>query len=237
MRPPPGLLGRLRRMAAASACSRLSCTARHRSILVSRKTRTDSRCCCPTSRGVALSRTYLGNRGKWCGDSDRPARQYYNPQWLITLGNQGGCHAQGDHCGCGHRRCCRGVDSGSGGPSRRLASVRCPLLTPYGVLAKVFALCRGWARCGRWTPCALVLRQLANGLRTSAQLLYAQVDAIAGRRRCSVPSVIRADVTITKRQRQVLIDVYEAFRRQSPDGTPPGGTTLHSESPHGRGDG
>ncbi|WP_433435819.1 hypothetical protein [Nonomuraea sp. CA-141351] len=105
------------------------------------------------------------------------------------------------------------------------------------MLAKVFALRRGWARCGRWMPGALILRQLANGLRVSAQLLYAQVGPIAGRRRCSVPSAIRADATITRRQRQVLIDVYEAFRRQSPGGTPAGGTTLHSEGPHGLGDG
>ncbi|SDL76331.1 hypothetical protein [Nonomuraea jiangxiensis] len=53
--------------------------------------------------------------------------------------------------------------------------------------------------------------------------VWARLEAIAGRHRCSVRTAIRTDAAITRHQRRVLIDVYESFLRQGlPTGTPLG---------------
>jgi transcriptional regulator with XRE-family HTH domain len=62
-------------------------------------------------------------------------------------------------------------------------------------------------------PSAEILQQIAKGLRISAEALYVQagiLDAPAGG---PVPDAIRAAVELTERQKQVLLDVYETFRR------------------------
>ncbi|GAA2408764.1 hypothetical protein GCM10010404_78420 [Nonomuraea africana] len=62
---------------------------------------------------------------------------------------------------------------------------------------------------------AELLRQLAKGLHVSAQALYAQAGLIEGREsRSDVLAAIQADITITERQRQMLIDIYTSFRNQ-----------------------
>ena len=62
-------------------------------------------------------------------------------------------------------------------------------------------------------PSAEILQQIAKGLRISAEALYVQagiLDAPAGG---PVPDAILAAVELTERQKQVLLDVYETFRR------------------------
>jgi transcriptional regulator with XRE-family HTH domain len=62
-------------------------------------------------------------------------------------------------------------------------------------------------------PSAEILQQIAKGLRISAEALYVQagiLDAPAGG---PVPDAIRAAAELTERQKQVLLDVYETFRR------------------------
>ncbi|HEX4721754.1 MAG TPA: helix-turn-helix transcriptional regulator [Pseudonocardiaceae bacterium] len=62
-------------------------------------------------------------------------------------------------------------------------------------------------------PSAEILQQIAKGLRISAEALYVQagiLDAPAGG---PVPDAIRAATELTERQKQVLLDVYETFRR------------------------
>jgi transcriptional regulator with XRE-family HTH domain len=62
-------------------------------------------------------------------------------------------------------------------------------------------------------PSADILQQIAKGLRISAEALYVQagiLDAPAGG---PVPDAIRAAVELTERQKQVLLDVYETFRK------------------------
>ncbi|HEX4701610.1 MAG TPA: helix-turn-helix transcriptional regulator [Pseudonocardiaceae bacterium] len=62
-------------------------------------------------------------------------------------------------------------------------------------------------------PSAEILQQIAKGLRISAEALYVQagiLDAPAGG---PVPEAIRAATELTERQKQVLLDVYETFRR------------------------
>jgi transcriptional regulator with XRE-family HTH domain len=66
-------------------------------------------------------------------------------------------------------------------------------------------------------PSADILQQIAKGLRISAEALYVQagiLDAPAGG---PVPDAIRAAVELTERQKQVLLDVYETFRKANAD--------------------
>jgi len=68
-------------------------------------------------------------------------------------------------------------------------------------------------------PSAEILNQIAKGLRISSQALYVQAGLIEDREPPSdVISTIRADAHLTERQRQVLIDIYESFRKENPAG-------------------
>jgi transcriptional regulator with XRE-family HTH domain len=65
-------------------------------------------------------------------------------------------------------------------------------------------------------PSAEILNQIAKGLHISAQALYVQAGLIEDREPHSdVLAAIRADVTLTGRQRQVLIDIYESFHKEN----------------------
>jgi transcriptional regulator with XRE-family HTH domain len=65
-------------------------------------------------------------------------------------------------------------------------------------------------------PSAEILNQIAKGLHISAQALYVQAGLIEDREPASdVLTAIRSDVTLTGRQRQVLIDIYESFRKEN----------------------
>ena len=68
-------------------------------------------------------------------------------------------------------------------------------------------------------PSAEILNQIAKGLRISSQALYVQAGLIEDREPPSdVITAIRADPLLTERQRQVLIDIYESFRKEAPAG-------------------
>jgi transcriptional regulator with XRE-family HTH domain len=65
-------------------------------------------------------------------------------------------------------------------------------------------------------PSAEILNQIAKGLQISSQALYVQAGLIEAREPDSdVLTAIRADHLITERQRQVLIDIYESFRKEN----------------------
>ncbi|RJL30836.1 helix-turn-helix domain-containing protein [Bailinhaonella thermotolerans] len=65
-------------------------------------------------------------------------------------------------------------------------------------------------------PSAEILQQIAKGLRISAEALYVQAGFLDEREPDSnVLAAIRADTAITERQRQVLIDIYESFRKEN----------------------
>ncbi|MEV7005328.1 helix-turn-helix transcriptional regulator [Streptosporangium sp. NPDC051022] len=65
-------------------------------------------------------------------------------------------------------------------------------------------------------PSAEILNQIAKGLHISSQALYIQAGLIEEREQHSdVLAAIRADHLITERQRQVLIDIYESFRKEN----------------------
>jgi transcriptional regulator with XRE-family HTH domain len=63
-------------------------------------------------------------------------------------------------------------------------------------------------------PSAEILQQIAKGLRISAEALYVQagiLDEQDGDTR--VRPAVLSDPYLTERQKQVLIDIYESFRR------------------------
>ncbi|MFI6293496.1 helix-turn-helix domain-containing protein [Nonomuraea sp. NPDC050790] len=65
-------------------------------------------------------------------------------------------------------------------------------------------------------PSAEILNQIAKGLHISAQALYVQAGLIEDKEPPSdVEAAIRADTHLTGRQRQVLIDIYESFRKEN----------------------
>ncbi len=64
-------------------------------------------------------------------------------------------------------------------------------------------------------PSAEILQQIAKGLRISAEALYVQAGILDLPTGGPVPDAVRADVELTERQKQVLLDVYESFRREN----------------------
>jgi transcriptional regulator with XRE-family HTH domain len=73
-------------------------------------------------------------------------------------------------------------------------------------------------------PSAEILQQIAKGLRISAEALYVQAGILEDQPGDSgVRSALLADPTLSERQKQVLIEIYESFRKES-------GTTVDSPS-------
>ncbi|HET8602288.1 MAG TPA: helix-turn-helix transcriptional regulator [Marmoricola sp.] len=77
-------------------------------------------------------------------------------------------------------------------------------------------------------PSAEVLQQLAKALRISAEQVYVQAGILNAEDEQvrSVELAILADPVLTERQKQSLLDVYQAFRAVHPDPTPP---VVHEE--------
>jgi transcriptional regulator with XRE-family HTH domain len=65
-------------------------------------------------------------------------------------------------------------------------------------------------------PSAEIMQQIAKGLRISAEALYVQAgildERIAGG---VVVDAVLADATITERQKQVMLEVYDSFRKEN----------------------
>jgi transcriptional regulator with XRE-family HTH domain len=64
-------------------------------------------------------------------------------------------------------------------------------------------------------PSADLLQQIAKGLRISAEALYVQSGIGEDRPNASVPSVVLADPDLTVRQKQMLVELYESFRKEA----------------------
>src|ERR1043165_2959122 len=64
-------------------------------------------------------------------------------------------------------------------------------------------------------PSAEILQGIAKGLRVSAETLYVQAGILDDRPVPDVASAILADPSITERQKQALVQMYEAFRDQT----------------------
>jgi transcriptional regulator with XRE-family HTH domain len=64
-------------------------------------------------------------------------------------------------------------------------------------------------------PSAEILQQIAKGLRISAEALYIQAGILEQRQGGPVVDAVLADPGLSERQKQVLLDVYESFRREN----------------------
>jgi transcriptional regulator with XRE-family HTH domain len=64
-------------------------------------------------------------------------------------------------------------------------------------------------------PSAEILQQIAKGLRISAEALYVQAGILEDRESDSgVRTAVLADPGLSERQKQVLLEIYESFRRE-----------------------
>jgi transcriptional regulator with XRE-family HTH domain len=62
-------------------------------------------------------------------------------------------------------------------------------------------------------PSAEILGQIATGLRISAEALYVRAGILEPREHSPVLDALAADPDLSERQKQVLADIYESFRR------------------------
>ncbi|OON78905.1 helix-turn-helix domain-containing protein [Streptomyces tsukubensis] len=72
-------------------------------------------------------------------------------------------------------------------------------------------------------PSADILQQLAKALRISAETLYVQAGILDERDRTEVETraVIIADPSLSERQKQVLLQIYDSFRKENGYGAEP----------------
>jgi len=63
-------------------------------------------------------------------------------------------------------------------------------------------------------PSAEILQQIAKGLRISAEALYVRAGILEEKPASAVTDAVLADPDLSERQKQVLLDVYESFRRK-----------------------
>src|SRR5208283_4923736 len=65
-------------------------------------------------------------------------------------------------------------------------------------------------------PSAEILQQIAKGLRISAETMYVQAGILEDKPADSgVRSALLADPSLSERQKQVLIEIYESFRKEN----------------------
>jgi transcriptional regulator with XRE-family HTH domain len=73
-------------------------------------------------------------------------------------------------------------------------------------------------------PSADILQQIAKGLRISAEALYVQAGLLEDKPDGSaLRDAVHTDPDLTERQKQMLIEIYESFRKET--------TTLQSSEP------
>lgn len=64
-------------------------------------------------------------------------------------------------------------------------------------------------------PSAEILQAIAKGLRISAESLYVQAGILDEREPQDFMAFIMNDRTLTERQRQMLIEIYDSFRAET----------------------
>ena len=73
---------------------------------------------------------------------------------------------------------------------------------------------------GMRRPSAEILQQIAKALRISAEQLYVHAGFLDVREgNLELVAAILGDTALTERQKQVLLDVYESFRRENESAT------------------
>jgi transcriptional regulator with XRE-family HTH domain len=79
-------------------------------------------------------------------------------------------------------------------------------------------------------PSAEILAQIATGLRISAEVLYVRAGFLEERQGSAVLDSLACDPELTERQKQVLHDIYESFRRENRAAGTPTATTPAAEA-------
>ena len=69
-------------------------------------------------------------------------------------------------------------------------------------------------------PSADILQAIAKGLRISAETLYVQAGILEDRPIPDVAAAIMGDTAINERQKQALVQIYQAFRDEAKRGGP-----------------
>jgi transcriptional regulator with XRE-family HTH domain len=64
-------------------------------------------------------------------------------------------------------------------------------------------------------PSAEILQQIAKGLRISAEVLYVQAGILDQREASAVVDAVLADEQLTERQKQVLLEIHDSFRKEN----------------------
>jgi transcriptional regulator with XRE-family HTH domain len=77
-------------------------------------------------------------------------------------------------------------------------------------------------------PSAEILQQIAKGLRISAEALYVKAGILDERPASDVTDAVLADPTLTERQKQVLLEIYQSFRQEGGKHVAPGHPTEPS---------
>jgi transcriptional regulator with XRE-family HTH domain len=82
-------------------------------------------------------------------------------------------------------------------------------------------------------PSAEVLQQVAKALRISAETLYVRAGILdeQDRDELETRAAILADPSINERQKQVLLQIYESFRKENGLDTAPAGPDTTSDGP------
>ena len=81
-------------------------------------------------------------------------------------------------------------------------------------------------------PSAEILQQIAKGLRISAEALYVQAGILEERHGdTEVTESILSDLTLTERQKHVLLEIYESFRRENEGRGPESPTVEPDDQP------
>src|SRR5689334_6436820 len=64
-------------------------------------------------------------------------------------------------------------------------------------------------------PSAEILQQIAKALRISAEALYVKAGILEEKPASAVTDAVLADPSLSERQKQVLLDVYQSFRGEN----------------------
>ena len=64
-------------------------------------------------------------------------------------------------------------------------------------------------------PSAEILQQIAKALRISAEALYVQAGILEHREASPVVDAVLADEVLGERQKQVLLEIYDSFRKEA----------------------
>lgn len=67
-------------------------------------------------------------------------------------------------------------------------------------------------------PSADVLAQIAKGLRVSAEVLYVRAGILEERPASPVRDALLVDTSISERQKQMLLEIYDSFRNENAAG-------------------